>query len=261
VVSVTDEAEESPNEIENTTPERHATPNRGLPTWAIDTLMFGMPPLTPATRIWGKAVSIAMCAQARGWTQMEFINEFMSRTMRKNKAGQKRFANHKLWEQIQAYSKHGNSGLRELDKAWAAGKVNRLKGEGLVTPEELVNNAIGAAWAWEDRITEGKDGLSDNEAMVIAYVIAFIEKREMVRVTCPVREVGDFAGIPKSTAARLLKSLTERGFLVQFSRGFRSKDESRRKAAIYQLSDPYSLRYGGRGAVSEKPYVHRNRYV
>jgi hypothetical protein len=87
-------------------------------------------------------------------------------------------------------------------------------------------------------------------ATVMAYVIAYIEKREMVRVTCPVREVGDFAGIPKSTAARALKSLTEKGFLMQFSRGFRSKDTSMRKAAIYYLSDPFSLRYGGRGAPS-----------
>lgn len=113
----------------NSNAEKDVTPNRALPTWAIDQLMFGVPTYTPAPKIWGRAVSIAMCTQARGWTQMEFINEFMSRAMRKNKAGQKRYANHKLWEQIQAYSKHGNSGLTELDKAWEAAKVNLLSGK------------------------------------------------------------------------------------------------------------------------------------
>jgi hypothetical protein len=230
-------------------PAEH-TPNCALPTWAIDRLMFGLPQYTPATKIWGRAVAIAMCAQARGWTQMEFVNEFTSRTKRKNKARQYRYANHRLWEQIQAYSKHGNSGLHELDKAWEAAKVNRLSGEGLTTPEELFNNALEAAWAWEDRLTEGKDGLSDSETMVIGYLIAYIEKRQMTRVTCPVREVGNFAIIPKSTAARLLKSLTQRGFLVQFSAGIRSKNESTRKAAIYQLGDPFTLRYGGHHVLS-----------
>ena len=45
----------------------------------------------------------------------------------------------------------------------------------------------------------------------------------MSRVTCSVREVGEFVNIPKSTAYRALKSLTEKGFLVQFSRGTSSK--------------------------------------
>ena len=57
----------------------------------------------------------------------------------------------------------------------------------------------------------------------MSYVIAFIEKRQMSRVTCAAREVGEFTGLPKSTAYRALKSLTEKGFLVQFSRGTRSK--------------------------------------
>ena len=37
----------------------------------------------------------------------------------------------------------------------------------------------------------------------------------MSRVTCSVREVGEFVNIPKSTAYRALKSLTDKGFLVQ----------------------------------------------
>lgn len=233
-------------ELDDQSAVEKAAPDRALPTWAIDRLMSGMPQYTSAPKIWGRAVAIAMCMQARGWTEVQCINEFMSRTQRKNKAGQKRYANHRLWEQIQAYSKHGNSGLHELQKAWEVAKVNRLQGEGLKTPEELFNDALEAAWAWEDRLIEGKDGLSDNEAMVIGYVIAHIEKREMSRVTCPVREVGNYANISKSTAGRLLKSLTERGYLVQFSCGIRSKDETKRKAAIYHLGDPFTLRFGGR---------------
>jgi hypothetical protein len=93
------------------------------------------------------------------------------------------------------------------------------------------------------------------------YVIAFIEKRQMSRVTCSVREVGEFVNIPKSTAYRALKSLTDKGFLVQFSRGTRSKTPGNRRAAIYGLGDPLNLRYGGRGGPSTKAnaYKHRRR--
>jgi DNA-binding transcriptional ArsR family regulator len=90
------------------------------------------------------------------------------------------------------------------------------------------------------------------------YVIAFIEKRQMSRVTCSVREVGEFTGLPKSTAYRALKSLTEKGFLVQFSRGTWSKEPGNRRAAIYGLGDPLNLRYGGRGGPSTKAYAYKH---
>ena len=227
-------------------PQTEQTPDRALPTWAIDLLLFGVPKLTPAPKIWGKAVGIAMSAQARGWTHMEFVNEFMSRTKRKNEAGQKRYVNHRLWEQIQAYSKHGNGGLDELDKAWKQATVNLLSGEGLTTPEDLLNDAIERAWVWEDRINAGTDGLPLTEALVMSYVITYIEKRQMARVTCPCRDVGEFAMVPAATAARILRRLTDKGFLLQFSRGTWSKSPSTRKAAIYSLGDPYNLRFGGR---------------
>lgn len=249
---MTEQHEAAPAGIPNSAPAQRATPNRALPSWAIDALMEGVPEYTSAPKTWGKAVSIAMCAQARGWTRMEFINEFMSRTMRKNRAGQKRFANHKLWEQIQAYSKHGNNGISELDKAWETAKINLLSGEGLTTPEELLNNALERAWAWETRLDEGEDGLSVAEASVMSYVLTEIERRQMARVTCPCRVVGEFAKLPHATAARTLKSLAERGFLTQFSRGTYAKDTSNRKAAVYSLSDPFTLRIGGRGAPSIK---------
>jgi hypothetical protein len=252
VVPVTDDDEPVPGVVKSITREQRTTPNRALPQWAIDSLMDGVPTYTSAPKTWGRAVSIAMCAQARGWTQMEFINEFMSRTMRKNKAGQKRFTNHKLWEQIQAYSKHGNSGLSELDKAWETAKVNRLSGEGLTTPEDLLNNAIEWAWAWETRLDERKDGLSVAEASVMSYVITEIERRQMARVTCPCRVVGEFAKVPHATAARTLKGLAEKGFLNRFSKGVYAKDVTNRRAAVYSLSDPFTLRIGGRGAPSAK---------
>jgi hypothetical protein len=83
----------------------------------------------------------------------------------------------------------------------------------------------------------------------------------MSRVTCSVRGVGEFTNIPKPTAYRALKSLTDKGFLVQVSRGTWSKEPGNRRAAIYGLGDPLSLRYGGRGAPSEKPYGYRDRYI
>lgn len=233
-------------------PVDHPKPNRALPQWAIDSLLFGMPTYTAAPKLWGKAVSIAMCAQARGWSRMEFINEFMSRTMRKNKAGQKRYANHVLWDQIQAYSRNGNSGIHELHKAWEAAQENLLAGEGLTTPEEWLANAIEQAWEWETRLDEGKDGLSVVEVSVMSYVITEIERRQMARVTCPCRAVGDFAKVPFKAASRTLNALTEKGFLMQVSSGCSSESPERRRAAIYSLSDPFTLRVGGRGAVSPK---------
>ena len=67
--------------------------------------------------------------------------------------------------------------------------------------------------------------------------------------------------IPKSTAYRALKSLTEKGFLVQVSRGTSSKKPGNRRAAIYGLGDPLNLRFGGRGGPSTKAnaYKHRRR--
>lgn len=234
-------------------------PDRALPQWAIDALLFGMPRLTPAPKLWGKAVSIAMCMQRRGWSEAEYISEFMSRTMRKNEAGQKRYTNHALWEQIQAYSKHGNSGLHEIQKAWEAAKINLLNGEGLTTPDELINNAMERAWAWEVRLDEGRDDLSRAQALVMFYVISEVERRQMTRVVCPCRKVGEFAKVPHSTASRALQSLTDKGLLIQFSNGSYSKNPAFRKAAIYSLGDPFTLRVGGRGGLSDKPGAFRKQ--
>jgi hypothetical protein len=234
-------------------------PNRALPHWAIDSLLDGMPRYTPTTKIWGRILSIAMSAQARGWTQMQFINEVAKTERRKNAIGQKRLTQHKLWLQLVACSGDEGHTLKQLDKAWAVGIEHRMN-EGFRTAEDLIANAVEAAWAWDERLTEGKDGLSDNEALVMSYVIAYIEKRQMSRVTCPSRDVGEFTGIPHTTAVRILKRLTDNGFLVQFSRGAYSKRPGNRRAAIYGLGDPFSLRYGGRGAPSPKAYAYK-RYV
>ena len=64
--------------------------------------------------------------------------------------------------------------------------------------------------------------------------------------------------IPKSTAYRALKSLTEKGFLVQVSRGTSSKKPGNRRAAIYGLGDPLNLRFGGRGGPSAKAYAYKH---
>ena len=211
-----------------------------------------MPKYTSAPKIWGRMLSIAMSAQARGWSRMEFINEVTKTERRKNAVGQKRLTEHKLWLQLMACSRDERHAFQQLEKAWAQGIEHRAN-QGFHTAEDLIANAVEAAWAWEDRLTEGKDGLLDTEMLVMSYVIAFIEKRQMTRVTCSVREVGEFANIPKSTAYRALKSLTEKGFLVQVSRGTSSKKPSNRRAAIYRLGDPENLRYGGRGGPTLRP--------
>lgn len=225
--------------------------NRALPSWAIDALLFGMPKCTSAKKIWGKFVSVSMAAQERGWTQTEFESEVIKRERRKNKVGQKRLMQHTLWTQLVATSRDEGHALKQLERAWAVGIDNRMN-LGFRTRADLVADAIERAYGWTDRLVEGKDGLSETEMRVMSYVIAFVEKRQMSRVTCPAREVEEFTGIPRSTVHRTFKRLTNKGFLEQFSRGIWAKDASIRKAAIYGLSDPLSLRYGGRGAPSRK---------
>jgi hypothetical protein len=66
------------------------TLNTAIPSWAIDSLLFGMPKYTSATKIWGRIVSVAMAAQERGWTPNEFVNEVTKTERRKNDIGQKR---------------------------------------------------------------------------------------------------------------------------------------------------------------------------
>ena len=82
-------------------PEEH-TPNRALPQWAIDLLVFGMPQYTSAPKIWGQMLKIAMSAQARGWSQTDFENEVTKVERRKNSIDQKRRTEHKLWTQMVA---------------------------------------------------------------------------------------------------------------------------------------------------------------
>jgi hypothetical protein len=237
-------------------PEEH-TPNRALPQWAIDWLLLGMPKYASAAKIWGRMVSIAMSAQARGWTQMEFINEVAKTERRKNSFGQKRLTEHKLWLQLKACSRDEGHALQQLEKAWEQAIENRMD-EGFRTADDLIADAVERAYQWEDRLTEGKDGLPDSEALVMSYVIAFTKKRQMSQVTCPARAVGEFLNIPKSTAYRALKSLTEKGFLVQFSRGTWSEKPGNRRAAIYGLGDPLNLRYGGRGGPSTTAYAYKH---
>jgi hypothetical protein len=220
-------------------------PSRALPGWAIDLLVDGLPPYTPATRIWSTVVSIAMSAQARGWHYQGFIDEVTKEERRTNKARQRRWTKHRLWEQVEAYCTAKQSPRHELDKAWVQAIENR-NGDGFRTPEDLLNNALEAAFTWEERLTVGNDSLSDNEAVVMAYVIEQVLARKMSRVVCPVRVVGEYAGIPIATASDILRRLTDKGFLNLFSKGVHSADPKRWKASIYYLGDPFTLNEGGR---------------
>jgi hypothetical protein len=149
-------------------PEEH-TPNRALPQWVIDWLLLGMPKYSSAAKIWGRMVSIAMSAQARGWTQMEFINEVAKTERRKNSFGQKRLTEHKLWLQLKACSRDEGHALQQLEKAWAHAIEHRMN-EGFHTADDLIADAVERAYRWEDRLTEGKDGLPDSEALVMSWI-------------------------------------------------------------------------------------------
>jgi len=95
---------------------------------------------------------------------MEFINEVAKTERRKNAIGQKRLTEHKLWLQLKACSRDEGHALKQLEKAWAQGVEHRMN-EGFRTAEDLIADAVERAYQWEDRLTEGKDGLLDTEML------------------------------------------------------------------------------------------------
>lgn len=209
--------------------------DHALPTGHIDRLMFGFPGRPDVVTIYNAFVSISMSAQLRGWTATEFDAEVTAtKCDRKGRNRNRFFWSHRLWEQLNARSDDAR-GL--LDKAWGQAAIN-LADEGLHSLEDLRNAAVETAWAWQDRLLAGVDGLDGIEAMVIEYVTIQMENRQVLRVTCPCREVANYANITKNTAYRRLQALTERGLLIQHSRGWYSTDKKRpsRRAAIYSLA-------------------------
>lgn len=220
--------------------------NRALPTWAINTLSDGMKSKNPdARKIWGQFVRIAMSARRRGWTENQFLDECLSKGTRQYGNSQV-YGHWKLTAQLLADAK-GMEGRvqRQIIRAWATAGDNLLREGTLTTTEEYINNAIEAAYAWDDRLDENLDNLSVTQRMVMAYVTASVVKRRNSKVTCPSREVGAAMNMHRMTANRVLRSLAQEGFLVLHDRGVHAEDPKYWRSAIYGLSDPFSLPYGG----------------
>lgn len=217
--------------------------SRALPGWAVDAIIFGLPDKVARDnrRVWSKCVSIAMSAYRRGWSESDYVVEI---THEDHKRGPGR-----LWIQLttrrDGRACSPKSGYRALGKAWEAGVAN-CNNVGMRTLEEIHDDAVELAYTWTDRITDGEDDLSITESAVIGYVISETERRGMLRVTCPGREVAEFAKIPHRTAAHTLSSLAKRGLLIKHSSG-RAGTDGKGKAAIYGLVDPDTLahRHGG----------------
>ena len=96
---------------------------------------------------------------------------------------------------------------------------------------------MDTAWAWQDRLLAGIDDLDGVDAMIIEYVTVQVEKRQILKVTCPCREVGLYAGVTHAIAHRRLKALTKRRLLIKHSSGWYAAPprEPSRRAAIYSL--------------------------
>ena len=173
-----------------------------------------------------------MSAYVRGWTKAQFVTEMTKCEKHKTRR------EHHLWVQLRSRSSD-RSAYRALHKAWdfAVANANNV---GTRTKGEIRADAVERAVLWADRITEGLDELNPNEAAVLGYVISETERRGMMRVTCPVREVAERTKLPVMTAHRTLNALTTKGLLVRESRGRPGKPGNRR-AAIYSLVDPHDL--------------------
>lgn len=207
--------------------------DRALPEWAVDIILFGIPEKDTGDRrqLFGPCVRIAMSAQRRGWNESEYLTEVST-----HKNG--------LWRQLTT-RRDGRSypdkhGYKELRSAWEAATTN-LNGLGNRTGHDIAADAVELAFMWVDRLTDGIDDLREVEAGVMRYVVGETERRRMLRVTCPGREVAEFAKVPHRTAARVLARLTQRGLLIKHSPGRRGKRGSSRRAAIYGLVDPETL--------------------
>lgn len=209
--------------------------NRALPGWAFDHIKFGIPgdQIRDRRKLWGECVGIAMSAQRRGWSESEYLTEIAI-----NKTG--------LWRQLttrrdgQPYpDKHG---YKELRSAWRSATLNINAVGGVRSRDEVAADAVELAFQWVDRLTDGTDCLDEAEAGVMHYVIGETERRGMLRVTCPGREVARFSKTSHRTAARVLNRLVERGLLIKHSPGRRwKKGTTSGRAAIYGLADPETI--------------------
>jgi hypothetical protein len=172
------------------------------------------------------AVSIAMSAQKRGWSQQDYINEIVRHESR-------------LWHQLctgkKGRARSEGSSYKSLDKAWEEARLH-LADAGERTRDDIKADAIELAFMWTDRLVDNVDNLTANEIAVMQYVICQTEERGMFKVTCPVREVGKFAKVSIKTASRILGALTDKGMLNRYSRGTHSANGTG-KASIYGLMD------------------------
>lgn len=180
---------------------------------------------------------IAMSAQRRGWSLVEFINEVTRNERRRDEKGKRRWLSHRLWWQLRGVSRDDPAAFRSLDHAWEVAAEN-LRDTSMRTPEDLKASAIETAYLWFDRLLAGADDLTDTEILVMDYVIVETERRGMSRVTCPARAVGEHAKVSAMVALRTLKKLTAQELLVQHSPGRGGSNPSTRRAAIYSLTDP-----------------------
>ncbi len=207
--------------------------NRALPGWAVDAIASGIPQgeARDRRRLWTMCMRIAMSAHLRGWSEAQYCVEITG-----NKHGG-------LWRQLttrpDGRPRSEMSANKVLWSAWEQGVAN-ANNVGIRTAEEIAADAGELAYMWADRITDRLDGLNEVEAAVMGYVISETERRGYLRVTCPGRQVAEFAKTSHQSAARVLARLAQRGLLTKHSPGRRGTG-SNRKAAIYSLPDPEAI--------------------
>jgi hypothetical protein len=208
--------------------------DRALPQIYVDAMKNGLPQKDAADqrKVWTMVMRIAMSAYLRGWTEMQFITEMTKCETHKTRQ------DHQLWRQLRRGSSE-RTAYKELHKAWDVAVIN-ANSVGLRSLEEIRDDAVERAFLWADRITDRRDSLTDAEAAIMGYVIGETERRGMMRVTCPARDVAERAKLSVMTAHRTLDVLTTKGLLVRESRGRPGKPGNRR-AAVYSLADPHDV--------------------
>ena len=172
--------------------------DRALPQIYVDAMKNGLPKkdASDKRKVWAMVMRIAMSAYRRGWTEAQFVSEMTKCEKHKTRREQL------LWVQLQRGSSD-RAAYKALHKAWDAAVIN-ANNVGMRSLEEIRNDAVERAFLWADRITDGVDWLTDAEGAVMGYVISETERRAMMRVTCPVRDVAEHAKLSVMTAHRTL---------------------------------------------------------
>ncbi len=212
--------------------------DRALPDWAIDLIRDGVPAADLAARgsraTWRALLRTASSAQARGWDRMEW--EYLVLEPKSKLGFQLRLRDRNRERSSDAINKL-------LADAWEAAWEWRTEQPQPWTKDQVRDKASERAQATLLLIADADADLNNQERAVLQYAAQETQRRGMLRVALPWRDVRDATNLSEYATKRTLAQLRERGLLYRESRGRSGGEESgKRRAALYVLPTEEALR-------------------